>query len=266
MSKLTFVLVVLLFGSSAFADNDRRESSRYANNAQHSQASDDAQSVKERRRGHHRRSNRHRERQTSFDEQSYSEYRNNRRSSRRSHRRGHATPVCDVVRGGTRGLHRLCVAYCQADDVDALFTKYEFRPHRARMAGMDKQALLDRYNEKKRASDPAMPCIEVPPVVPEVVVPVATCPCWGADTLDTGHWQGRSAAAQCLNAASSDELEAGASGADFARILALNVSTEVNYCVRVDEQSSLEMMEVISETDVATCRAQVRTTCEALAG
>ena len=173
------------------------------------------------------------------------------------------TPVCDVVRGGTGGLHSLCVAYCQASDVDALFTKYEFRPLKAKNAGMDRQAVLDRYNDKRRTGDPAMPCIEVPPVVAE---PVAACPCWGAAALETDHWQNRGVAARCLNAANSDELEAGASGSDFAKILSLNVSTDVNYCVHVDNQSGLEMMEVISETDVATCRAQVRATCDALAG
>ena len=56
--------------------------------------------------------------------------------------------VCDVVKGGTPGLYGLCVAYCEAQDLDAFAKK------------SPNSRLLDNYNKKMRDGDPQMPCLD----------------------------------------------------------------------------------------------------------
>jgi hypothetical protein len=63
--------------------------------------------------------------------------------------------VCDVVQGGTPGLYGLCVAYCEAQDLDLVGDK---EPPNTK--------ILANYRKKMRAGDPDMPCVQVP------------CPCW----------------------------------------------------------------------------------------
>ena len=63
--------------------------------------------------------------------------------------------VCDVLKtNATPGLYGLCVAYCEAQDLDS-FDK-----------GPPNVKILANYNKKKQAGDPDMPCLKVP------------CPCW----------------------------------------------------------------------------------------
>lgn len=68
--------------------------------------------------------------------------------------------VCDVVQGGTPGLYGLCVAYCEAQDLDLVGDKET-----------PNNKILANYRKKMRTGDPDMPCIQVP------------CPCWTADQL-----------------------------------------------------------------------------------
>jgi len=56
--------------------------------------------------------------------------------------------VCDIVKGGTPGLYGLCVAYCEAQDLDAFPKK------------SPNSRLLDNYNKKMRDGDPQMPCLD----------------------------------------------------------------------------------------------------------
>jgi hypothetical protein len=69
--------------------------------------------------------------------------------------------VCNVLQasGITAGLYGLCVAYCEAQDLDS-FDKSPPNPK-----------ILANYNKRKQASDPAMPCVK----------PV--CPCWTASEM-----------------------------------------------------------------------------------
>ena len=69
--------------------------------------------------------------------------------------------VCDTLQGGTPGLYGLCVAYCEAQDLDIVGDKET-----------PNNKILANYNKKKLATDPDMPCIQVP------------CPCWTQDELD----------------------------------------------------------------------------------
>jgi len=64
--------------------------------------------------------------------------------------------VCDVLKtNATPGLYGLCVAYCEAQDLDIVGDKET-----------PNNKILANYNKKKQASDPVMPCLKVP------------CPCW----------------------------------------------------------------------------------------
>ena len=71
--------------------------------------------------------------------------------------------VCDILKGGTPGLYGLCVAYCEAQDLD------EVDPS---SVAMSKIALLDNYKKKMRPSDPTMPCLNPDP---------EDCPCFTYD-------------------------------------------------------------------------------------
>jgi hypothetical protein len=70
--------------------------------------------------------------------------------------------VCDPLKadGITKGLYGLCVAYCEAQDLDLLGDK---DPPNTR--------ILDNYNKKKTENDPGMPCVQAP------------CPCWTTEQL-----------------------------------------------------------------------------------
>ena len=64
--------------------------------------------------------------------------------------------VCDVLQtNATKGLYGLCVAYCEAQDLDVINKE------------PPSTKILANYDKKKQASDPDMPCVQ----------PVG-CPCW----------------------------------------------------------------------------------------
>ena len=70
--------------------------------------------------------------------------------------------VCDMLfnNGVTKGLYGLCVAYCEAQDLDEFGD--EDPPN---------NKILENYNRKKQNSDPDMPCVRAP------------CPCWSPAEL-----------------------------------------------------------------------------------
>ena len=75
--------------------------------------------------------------------------------------------VCDELIGGTPGLYGLCVAYCEAQDLD------EFG-----VARVPNERLLANYDKRKEFSDPDMPCIKAP------------CPCWEPTELAAAYPNG----------------------------------------------------------------------------
>jgi len=74
-----------------------------------------------------------------------------------------SAPATEGVCGGlkapgiTKALFGLCVAYCEA--------------------GANSERVLDNYNSKKKASDPAMPCLEVKAATLD-------CACWNTLTME----------------------------------------------------------------------------------
>ena len=71
--------------------------------------------------------------------------------------------VCDELVGATPGLYGLCVAYCEAQDLDEFG---EQKPSNDR--------LLAVYDKKRKAGDPDMPCRQAP------------CLCWSCDHVPGG--------------------------------------------------------------------------------
>lgn len=69
--------------------------------------------------------------------------------------------VCNELQGGTPALYGLCVAYCEAQDLDIIGDKET-----------PNNKILANYNRKKQSTDPDMPCIQDP------------CPCWTQEELD----------------------------------------------------------------------------------
>lgn len=83
--------------------------------------------------------------------------------------------VCNglQVAGVTPSLYGLCVAYCEAQDLDT----FDKEPPSTK--------ILDNYNKRKQASDPAMPCVK------------PSCPCWTGAEIASISVDGLSAA--CLS-------------------------------------------------------------------
>lgn len=83
--------------------------------------------------------------------------------------------VCDELEGGTPGLHGLCVAYCEAQDLGD--------PVKAE-SKKSSLSLLLAYERKRGPDDPDMPCMGTsgdrgtPP-------PAVQCGCWTIDDLRT---------------------------------------------------------------------------------
>ena len=84
-----------------------------------------------------------------------------------------ATPanegVCSPLKneGVTKGLYGLCVAYCEAQDMDPYPDQ---RPERI-VEKVPNSKILRNYNRKKTDTDPEMPCISNP------------CPCFDSELI-----------------------------------------------------------------------------------
>lgn len=139
--------------------------------------------------------------------------------------------VCDILQGSTAGLYGLCVAYCEAQDLDTL----------------DKQPpslkILANYRKKMQAGDPDMPCVHV------------TCPCWTDAELSSIN------GAACSRGTSTILII----GADLERHEAF-ADTNRNRCSYVDLNLNPDKVTTQSVTpaEAATCFTQVDAACSAL--
>ena len=75
--------------------------------------------------------------------------------------------VCDPLIGGTPALYGLCIAYCEAQDLDTIDLS---QPDPWKSA--PSRAILDSYRSRMQPGDPDMPCLQQP-----------GCPCWTEDEL-----------------------------------------------------------------------------------
>ena len=94
--------------------------------------------------------------------------------TRGHHRAPEEQTVCDSLRGATHGLRGLCVAYCRVQDYCDAF---DGAP--GGKCDLTSNWLLKRYERRRLADDPPMPCLAPPPPPP----PLA-CPCYSAEDLD----------------------------------------------------------------------------------
>jgi len=69
--------------------------------------------------------------------------------------------VCDELKGATPGLYGLCVAYCEAQDLDEFMQTVQ----NGKIPG---EKIIDKYRAKMKDGDPDMPCL----------VSAPTCPCF----------------------------------------------------------------------------------------
>lgn len=92
--------------------------------------------------------------------------------------------VCDVLRGGTPALYGLCVAYCEAQDLDLVGDKET-----------PNNKILANYRKKMQAGDPDMPCLKVP------------CPCWtDAELASITNNAGAGDSVSCVSNATSAQI------------------------------------------------------------
>ena len=70
-----------------------------------------------------------------------------------------ATPpnegICEELRTATPGLYGLCIAYCEALDCELI-------DETVQCDGPPDPVILDNYNRRRQATDPLMPCADVP--------------------------------------------------------------------------------------------------------
>jgi len=141
--------------------------------------------------------------------------------------------VCDPLKGGTGGLYGLCVAYCEAQDLDS----FEKEPPRSK--------ILQNYNKKKQAGDPDMPCMQVP------------CPCWsGAELASIG----ADGFAMCTAGTNSLQILNTTPGAARQSAEA-NTSLGAERCRYIDLGASTIRSFRITPEEAQSCFAQVEQAC-----
>lgn len=145
--------------------------------------------------------------------------------------------VCDVLQGGTPGLYGLCVAYCEAQDLDMMEEK-----------GPPNTKILANYRKKMRAGDPDMPCLQTP------------CPCWTADEL--AGISASSTTPVCRETTSLTEIRVLAPSVNKVA----GVNTARNTCFFNDSTTVPPTLRTFAATaeELQICRDQVLSACAAL--
>ena len=84
--------------------------------------------------------------------------------------------VCDVLEGSSRSLRMMCIAFCELQSCTPDFTA----DNPFESCSRSSKWIYNRYEKKRGAGDPEMPCVSQP-LVAETAAPVAACPCWSAE-------------------------------------------------------------------------------------
>ena len=84
--------------------------------------------------------------------------------------------VCDVLEGSSRSLRMMCIAFCELQSCSPDFTAEDPFESCARSS----KWIYNRYEKKRGAGDPEMPCVSQSPAV-QTTVAAAACPCWSAE-------------------------------------------------------------------------------------
>jgi hypothetical protein len=84
--------------------------------------------------------------------------------------------VCDALDGSSRGLQMMCIAFCELQSCTPDFSA----DNPFESCSRSSKWIYNRYEKKRGAGDPEMPCVKQP--VAETAV-AAACPCWSSDEL-----------------------------------------------------------------------------------
>jgi hypothetical protein len=144
--------------------------------------------------------------------------------------------TCDGLKTtATPGLYGLCVAYCEAQDLDV--TSKE--PPNTK--------ILENYNKRKQAGDPDMPCIKAP------------CPCWTDAELASISADG---AAACLRSSTSTGSSIQLIDNALKTRFALADTTRLR-CAYLDlnQVSPIVRSQTISPADAHACYNAVSAAC-----
>lgn len=142
--------------------------------------------------------------------------------------------VCDVLHGGTPGLYGLCVAYCEAQDLDS----FDKEP--------PNNKILANYRKKMQAGDPDMPCVKVP------------CPCWSADEMASITGDGTASA--CIGSTNKLQIIDNALKTHFAEA---NANPSQERCRYIDLNTSPITLRnfAITPEQALSCLADVQAAC-----
>ena len=96
-------------------------------------------------------------------------------SSRLNHLRASSlnAGVCDVLEDSSRSLRMMCIAFCELQSCSPDFTA----DNPFESCSRSSKWIYNRYEQKRGAGDPEMPCVSQSPVV-QTTVAAAACPCW----------------------------------------------------------------------------------------
>ena len=155
------------------------------------------------------------------------------------------------------------MSYCEAPDISDVVQASPKRQAKAQKIAARKERVLERYNKRKTASDPDMPCVSQ-----------SVCPCWDNSYTSSSYWSAKPQAT-CLSTdqptVRSAELLSGSDLAapDYASMQTFSASTDgvsfQHYCALTDMSQSISTFQEISETDAMVCAMQVQSTCGVVA-
>jgi hypothetical protein len=146
--------------------------------------------------------------------------------------------VCNPLKvdGITKALYGLCIAYCEAQDLDT----FDKEPPSTK--------ILENYNKKKTATDPDMPCVQVP------------CPCW--TDAELASISGDGVAAACPSATNKLQIIDIAPRTHFAEADTNINSTRCRYIDLNTSPLTIRSL-AITPQEAQSCYAAVAAACQA---
>ena len=146
--------------------------------------------------------------------------------------------ICNNLKtNATPALYGLCVAYCEAQDLD--------------ITDKDppKTKILENYRKRMQAGDPDMPCVNAP------------CPCWSNAQFSAITSDG--VAAACLRTSSTIQLIDNVPS-DFERYAFADTSR--NRCAYIDRTLTPQTVnfQSVTPTEAQSCFSAVTSTCSYL--
>lgn len=260
MLRVLMIATLMLVGAPSLADDDRddrREAKREAKEQRAERREERLQRKAERREQKAERRQRKAEQREAKWERKLAKWES----------RTPKTKVCDPLKeSSTPGLYGMCLKYCEARDVPALFAEGKVSAKKAERFAKRQERVLERYNSTKTAADPDMPCISQ-----------EICPCWSSSQASLSFWNDKSAQPICGSQDQGDFRlsEIGTNAAiddpEYTRMQAISFSedggaTFTHYCANEDASTTTSMMEQINDTEAIICATQVQTACNMLQG